>query len=147
MRKILNSLEETKEFGKELAKSLSKDMDRVVLLRGEMGAGKTTLVSQIVRELGENTGATSPTFIIINQYCDNIYHVDLWRVNETEIGALGLCEILSGSNIVFIEWAEKLPAGYLESFNRSTVTIQIQNLGENKRQVTAHGIYDRSGRC
>ena len=85
----------------------------VWLLKGEMGAGKTTLVKQIVNQLGVEATVASPTFSIVNQYgtADGkvIYHFDLYRLkNEIEAFDIGLEEYLSSGNLCLIEWPEKL---------------------------------------
>jgi tRNA threonylcarbamoyladenosine biosynthesis protein TsaE len=85
----------------------------VWLLKGEMGAGKTTLVKQIVSQLGVEGTVASPTFSIVNQYgiTDDkvIYHFDLYRLkNELEAFDIGLEEYLSSGHLCLIEWPEKL---------------------------------------
>lgn len=95
----------------ELVKQ-SEGLD-VWLLKGEMGAGKTTLVKHIVNHLGVDGTVASPTFSIVNQYdiADGkvIYHFDLYRLkNELEAFDIGLEEYLSSGNLCLIEWPEKL---------------------------------------
>ena len=106
----------------------------IILLDGEMGAGKTTLVSLIVRHMKIDSPITSPTFSIINQYSDNIYHVDLWRLEAHEIHALRLDEILSGNNVVFVEWSDKLPKKFWRDFG-GYVNIKLIKHGEKERKV------------
>lgn len=102
----------------------------VWLLKGEMGVGKTTLVKQIVNQLGVEGTVASPTFSIVNQYglTDGkvIYHFDLYRLkNELEAFDIGLEEYLSSGHLCLIEWPEKLerllPHQYFE------VDIQFQD--------------------
>jgi len=85
----------------------------VWLLKGEMGAGKTTLVKQVVNQLGVDGTVASPTFSIVNQYGGIndkiIYHFDLYRLkNELEAFDIGLEEYLSSDCLCLIEWPEKL---------------------------------------
>ncbi|MDR0384018.1 MAG: tRNA (adenosine(37)-N6)-threonylcarbamoyltransferase complex ATPase subunit type 1 TsaE [Christensenellaceae bacterium] len=92
---------------KQTAKTLKKNNGGVVLLYGEMGAGKTTLVSNIIKYMDKKIKVTSPTFPIINKYADNIYHCDLYRVDDFE--SIGLYDILEDkNNMVFIEWPKNL---------------------------------------
>jgi tRNA threonylcarbamoyladenosine biosynthesis protein TsaE len=95
----------------------------VWLLKGEMGSGKTTLVKQIVNQLGVEGPVSSPTFSIINQYGDTnekvVYHFDLYRLkNELEAFDIGLEEYLNSGHLCLIEWPEKLerllPSQYFE---------------------------------
>ncbi len=95
----------------------------VWLLKGEMGAGKTTLVKQIVEQLGVEATVASPTFSIVNQYGSTngkvVYHFDLYRLkNEVEAFDIGLEEYLNSGNVCLIEWPEKLerllPVQYFE---------------------------------
>ena len=95
----------------ELVKQ-SEGLD-VWLLNGEMGAGKTTLVKQIVDQVGVEGTVASPTFSIVNQYGmiggKVIYHFDLYRLkNELEAFDIGLEEYLSSGSLCLIEWPEKL---------------------------------------
>lgn len=99
--------------GKAFANELRNKKRALVLLHGDIGAGKTTFVCAVVRELLSNASPSSPTFNIINQYADNIYHVDLYRIkDESELYNIGFFEILDGNNIVFIEWPGKVQINY-----------------------------------
>jgi len=95
----------------------------VWLLKGEMGAGKTTLAKIIAGQLGVEGTVASPTFSIVNQYGSAngkiVYHFDLYRLkNELEAFDIGLEEYLNSGNVCLIEWPEKLerllPAQYFE---------------------------------
>lgn len=109
-----HSPEDTQAFGERLARSL--DAGDVVLLRGDLGAGKTTLVRGMAGGLGADPDTvSSPTFALIQEYHGRVtlYHVDLYRLERAEIerGALddlGLDELAS-QGVVVIEWAERLP--------------------------------------
>jgi tRNA threonylcarbamoyladenosine biosynthesis protein TsaE len=95
----------------ELVKQ-SEGLD-VWLLKGEMGAGKTTLVKQIVGYVGVEGTVSSPTFSIVNQYGNTngkvVYHFDLYRLkNELEAFDIGLEEYLNSGYLCLIEWPEKL---------------------------------------
>ncbi len=108
----------------------------VWLLIGEMGAGKTTLVKELVHQLGVDGAVASPTFSIVNQYgsMENriIYHFDLYRLkNESEAFDIGLDEYLTSGDICLIEWPEKLerllPQKYFE--------VQIQPYDSLRRKI------------
>jgi tRNA threonylcarbamoyladenosine biosynthesis protein TsaE len=108
----------------------------VWLLKGEMGAGKTTLVKQIIDQLGVEGAVVSPTFSIVNQYdiTDGkvVYHFDLYRLkNELEAFDIGLEEYLNSGQLCLIEWPEKLekllPNQYFE--------VQIQPHDSLRRKI------------
>lgn len=111
----------TKELGRRLGESLPANSN--ILLEGELGAGKTTLVQGIGEGLGINEPIVSPTFTLVNEYLEGrlpLYHLDLYRLHPQEIGPLYLAaywegrEVLPG--ITAIEWASRLcqpPPHYL----------------------------------
>ena len=103
------SEEETIQAGRHLAARLSG----VVLLTGDLGAGKTTLVRGIVSAIegahAEEVG--SPTFTLIHDYGAGVFHIDLYRLEtQKEIDTLGLDEIFDRARLVLVEWGEKLGA-------------------------------------
>jgi len=99
----------------EIALSLireAKDHPNVWLFRGEMGAGKTTLIKEICHQLGVAQSVQSPTFSLVNEYVDGkgkpIYHFDLYRLkNAQEAFDIGLEEYLDSGNLCLIEWPEQ----------------------------------------
>lgn len=106
------SEEETIATGVELGRRLRPGT--LVLLIGELGAGKTTLAKGIVKGLGaaEPEEVSSPTFTLIHEYGEpvRVYHVDLYRLEEAdEAAALGLEELLEREAVVLVEWGEKFP--------------------------------------
>ncbi len=105
------SEDETIAFGERLARQLPKHA--VVLLIGDLGAGKTTLAKGIVRGLGaaEAEEVSSPTFTLIHEYGARVFHIDLYRIErEAELRTLGLEEILDrGDAVVLVEWGERFP--------------------------------------
>ena len=97
----------------EVAKSLLKSFKtKTVLFYGEMGVGKTTLISSLLKALGSEVKATSPTFSIVNEYKvknDMVYHFDFYRIKNTEeVLDIGIEEYLYSKNWIFIEWPEKI---------------------------------------
>ena len=108
-RHITASEEETADAGEALAAGLREG--DVVLLYGQLGAGKTAFVRGLARGLGASPDeVSSPTFTLIQEYGgrrETLYHVDLYRLEPREIDDLGLEELISGDGIVAIEWAER----------------------------------------
>ncbi len=131
-----HSAEETVALGRELAPMLKSA--RFVLLRGDLGAGKTTLVKGIAEGLqaASQDDVTSPTFTLVHEYRGldvNIFHVDLYRIDTPrELDTLGLDELLrEPGNLVLVEWGEKFPR-----FERERdVEIRIERSGEEERKV------------
>lgn len=107
----VRKLEELREIARDFIQILKKP--RIIAFDGEMGIGKTTLISYLIKELRVNDFGGSPTFSIINEYKINenlkAYHIDCYRIkNEKEIFELGLDELIEEPNYFFIEWAEKI---------------------------------------
>jgi tRNA threonylcarbamoyladenosine biosynthesis protein TsaE len=106
------SEEATIALGEQLATELPRK--RVVLLIGNLGAGKTTLAKGMVRGLGaaEPEDVSSPTFTLIHEYGTEgrVYHIDLYRLDEPhQVATLGLDEIFERDAVVLIEWGERFP--------------------------------------
>jgi len=100
---------ETVSLGRQLAERLTPGA--VVLLYGNLGAGKTAFVRGLAEGLGASPGeVTSPTFTLIQEYAGPtpLYHVDLYRLTPAEADDLGLDELLAGDGVVAIEWADRL---------------------------------------
>lgn len=106
---------------------------------GEMGAGKTTVISALARALGVHSGVSSPTFSIINEYgytengeSKTIYHIDLYRLKDREeIEGAGIEECISTKAICFVEWPEKAP--YL--FDEKALHIFIELVDFATRRI------------
>ncbi|WP_392483254.1 tRNA (adenosine(37)-N6)-threonylcarbamoyltransferase complex ATPase subunit type 1 TsaE [Nostoc sp. C110] len=114
MKIFLADTEATLRLGITLGQSLTAGS--VILLEGDLGAGKTTLVQGIGKGLGIAESIVSPTFTLINEYTEGrlpLYHLDLYRLEPQEVAALNLesywegIEVIPG--IVAVEWAERLP--------------------------------------
>jgi tRNA threonylcarbamoyladenosine biosynthesis protein TsaE len=130
------SEEETIALGQQLAGELA---DHVVLLIGNLGAGKTTLAKGIVQ--GRNGTApeevSSPTFTLIHQYGSDdgkpVFHVDLYRLDEArEVESLGLDDLFAGENLVLLEWAERFPA----LLPRERTEIRLRALPDDSREIS-----------
>jgi tRNA threonylcarbamoyladenosine biosynthesis protein TsaE len=137
MREITTqSAEETIAFGRTLTQMLTPP--KLVLLRGDLGAGKTTLVKGIAAgfEAAEEEDVTSPTFTLVHEYRGpraNLYHIDLYRIDtQRELQTLGLDDLRSEENsILLIEWGEKFPRFVRER----DVEISLERAGENGRRI------------
>lgn len=122
------SLKDTENIAKEYAKTLKKG--DVVLLHGELGAGKTAFVKGIAEYFGLD-GVVSPTYAYLNVYGDLIYHYDCYRLSSgEEAELLGLTDYFNGDNICFIEWAENIADVLPE--NCKTVTIKKTERAEER---------------
>jgi tRNA threonylcarbamoyladenosine biosynthesis protein TsaE len=133
-----HSANETIAFGRELAKQLAPP--KLVLLRGDLGAGKTTMVKGIAAafDAAEQEDVTSPTFTLIHEYRGpkvTVYHIDLYRIEtERELATLGIDELLRDDrSLVVIEWGEKFPRFVRER----DVEVAISRLGDTHRKITA----------
>lgn len=126
------SEEETIALGEKLAAELPATA--VVLLIGQLGAGKTTLAKGIVKGLGaaRPEDVSSPTFTLIHEYSPSVYHVDLYRLDTAaQVATLGLDEIFGRRAVVLIEWGERFP----ESMPEDRIEIRILADGENSREI------------
>jgi tRNA threonylcarbamoyladenosine biosynthesis protein TsaE len=126
------SEEETIALGKSLAAELPAQA--VVLLIGNLGAGKTTLAKGIVKGLGaaEPEQVSSPTFTLIHEYSPSVYHIDLYRLDQPrQIATLGLDEIFDRQAVVLIEWGERFP----ELMPENRIEIQLRTTGEDTREI------------
>jgi len=126
------SAEETMQVGRELAGLLTAP--KMLILRGNLGAGKTTLVKGIAAGLGvaEEEDVTSPTFTLVHEYGGALYHLDLYRIEkEREVDALGIDEMMLDA-IVLIEWGEK----FASLAGRADGEIAIEHAGGDSRKIT-----------
>lgn len=135
LRIISHSPEETRALGEKLAARLAPG--DVVILEGELGAGKSELARGIARGLGVTETVTSPSFTILNVYESGrcpLYHFDWYRLESAEeLFELGLEEYLGGDGIAVVEWAEKCP----EALPEKTIRIRLEATGDEERRIEA----------
>ena len=130
-----HSAEETIAFGRALAELLTPP--KLVLLRGELGTGKTTLVKGIAAafEAAAEEDVTSPTFTLVHEYHGpraSLYHIDLYRIDtQRELETLALDDLRSESSVLLIEWGEKFPRFRQER----DVEISLERESENARRI------------
>ena len=127
---------ETGAVGESLGRTLAPG--RVILLYGDLGAGKTAFVRGLARGLGANPeDVSSPTFTIVQEYAGTkatLYHVDLYRLGPAEIDDLGLEDLIAGDGVVAIEWADRWPR------RPDQVTeVSIEDAGEDRRRIRIDG--------
>ena len=132
---ITRSPEETIALGRTLAAMLTPP--KIVVLRGDLGAGKTTLVKGIAEGFGAASegDVTSPTFTLIHEYrgpAANLFHIDLYRVDTPrQLETLGIDDLIAENSVLLIEWGEKFAR-----FERDRdVEIALERVGENERRV------------
>ena len=130
-----HSAEETMAFGRTLTELLAPP--KLVLLRGELGAGKTTLVKGIAAafEAAAEEDVTSPTFTLVHEYGGPrvvVYHIDLYRVDTArELETLGLDDLRSDNSILLIEWGEKFPRFH----NERDLEIGLERTNQSDRRI------------
>jgi len=137
--------EETILLGRELARLLVPP--KVLILRGDLGAGKTTLVKGIAAALGaaEPEEVTSPTFTLIHEYAGRsaehttlgntvlLYHLDLYRIEgQRQLDTLGIEDLMTPQSVMVIEWGEKFPSVVAQSNGE----IVIETLSGDERRIT-----------
>jgi len=134
-----HSAEETIAFGRTLAEILAPP--KLVLLRGDLGAGKTTLVKGIAAafDAAAEEDVTSPTFTLIHEYRGpraTLYHIDLYRIDTPrELDTLALDDLRSENSILLIEWGEK----FSRFVRERDVEISLEREGENERRIRVSG--------
>src|ERR1700730_18442105 len=136
---VTNSSEETIAKGRELAQQLRAPV--LVLLRGDLGSGKTTLTKGIISGLGaaREEDVTSPTFNLVHEFHNHskVYHVDLYRVETfPDLESLGLEDALSEKAIVIVEWPER----FTLRTDWPTVEIRLNHAGGDSRRIAISGL-------
>lgn len=132
---ITHSAEETIAFGRQLAAELSPPL--ILLLHGDLGAGKTTLVKGIAEgfQAASADDVTSPTFTLVHEYRGprvTLFHIDLYRIETvTQLETLGLDDLIAEDSILLIEWGDKFP--HLR--RDRDLEITFESVGETGRTI------------
>lgn len=129
----IHHIEELHEIAKQLIPYIEES--KIVLLYGEMGAGKTSLIKALCAELGYEGEVTSPTYSLVNEYNGSnniIYHFDLFRLKSQEEALdIGIEEYLDSDQICFIEWPQKI-----EDLCTAGLKIEIEKIDFNSRKIS-----------
>lgn len=130
MKYLSDSAEETIKIGKSFAEKLKKGT--VVLLDGEMGAGKTVFVKGMALGLGIKSLVTSPTYAYMNDYDGILYHYDCYRLSSGEDAeSLGLTDYFYAGGICVVEWSENIA----DVIPDGAVRVTIEKTGEEQRSI------------
>ncbi len=140
---VLGKAGKTNRLAGRLTSYLLPHKSIVIILKGDLGAGKTTFIQGFLRGLGVKSKITSPTFVLIKNYelrimnYGNAYHVDCYRIkNPNELSSLGIKEIISNpDNIVLIEWPERIK----KILPNKKISINLKHGSrENERKLSIH---------
>ena len=150
---VTHSPEETIEVGRELARELTPPV--LILLLGDLGAGKTTLAKGLVAGLGAapEEEVTSPTFTLVHEYGRAkgvgvpVYHVDLYRIESArDLETLGLEDLLAERAVVIVEWGEKLGPVFRSSGAGSRIEIHLEAVSDNERRIEVRAVEQNQSR-
>ena len=135
---VTQSAEETVEFGRQLAKQIKPPC--LILLEGELGSGKTTLVKGMVAGLGaaREEEVTSPSFTLVHEYGRErkVYHVDLYRIEGArDFASLGLDDLFEENATVIVEWGERIS----DNAPGLQWRIRLEYMTSDKRRITVEG--------
>ncbi len=135
MEYIVKNPEELSSVAKQISNSFKH---RIILLNGQLGAGKTTLVKEIIKLQDPSEQVSSPTFSLVNQYelqTGRVYHIDLYRIKDlNEAMDMGIEEYLFNDQLVFIEWPDVI----LSLLDNDYHTISIEVLENSYRRIKLH---------
>jgi len=131
---VTNSPAQTRALGERLAALLMPG--DVLLLLGDLGAGKSELTRGIAKGLGVTATVTSPSFTIMNMYDEGrlpLYHFDWYRLNDVEeLYEMGMDEYLGGNGVAVVEWPSQCP----EAIPETRLEIVIEPLSDNERNIS-----------
>ena len=133
MRKYLLSLEELDTLVEDVVENFRSG---VVILRGDLAAGKTTFVKRAVKYLGIDDEVTSPTFSLQHCYGDRVFQYDIYNHGLEHFISLCMLEELEREGLHFVEWGDNELAEILDSAEIKNMTITIEKISDNKREYT-----------
>lgn len=131
MKKYLLNLAKIDIMVQEIAENFSNG---VIILRGDLAAGKTTFVKKMVKFLGVDEEVTSPTFSLQHCYGDKIFHYDMYNHGLEHFISLGMLEELERDGLHFVEWGDDELVKILNSAEIKTMVIDIEKISDNKRE-------------
>jgi len=129
---VSNSEQDTRSIASALARDLA--IGSVLLLSGDLGAGKTAFVRGLAEGLGiDPDDVTSPTFTLVHEYRGGrlpLIHVDLYRLDRADLDEIGLDQDLAATAVVAVEWAERMSRAI-----PGAVSVTIKDLGDDRREI------------
>ena len=129
---MILSLSELKKLVSKIKEIFPKS--GIILLKGNLASGKTTLVKEFVKSLSLNQIATSPTFLIQNIYDNKVFHYDIYNEGSKKFIESGLLEELEKEGYHFIEWADESLEEILKTYGFSYIVIEIKAVEKDKRE-------------
>jgi tRNA threonylcarbamoyladenosine biosynthesis protein TsaE len=132
------SADETEQVGARLGRALRGG--EVVLLSGELGAGKSVLARGVARALGSTSWRGSPTFNLIHEYSTQprLFHIDAYRLCGEEVEELGIEELVGPDSVVVVEWADRA-ASFLHSLSSEILQVTLSEVGPETRVIALSG--------
>ena len=131
MMKYLLGLDNLQPLGSKFGRKITNG---VVILKGDLAAGKTPLVKAVVKALGVDDAVTSPTFSLQQCYGDKIYHYDMYNHGLEHFISLGMLEELDKEGLHFVEWGDDALLKILVEAGIPTVVIEIEKKSQDSRE-------------
>lgn len=133
MKKQTLTLDEVKNISDDITKNFTNG---VIILRGDLAAGKTTLTKNIVASLGLDDEVTSPTFSLQQCYGDRVYHYDVYNKGIDNFISMGMLEELEKDGLHIVEWGDDKLKDILVNAGFEVLEIDIKKIDDNKREYT-----------
>ncbi len=134
MNKMIVGIDEVWKVVEKL-QEIIKNQNIIVLLRGDLGSGKTTFVKEYVKYIGINNKVTSPTFSLQSIYGNEIFHYDVYNKTLNEFLALGLFEEFEKKGVHFVEWGDENFEKLLKKYGFKVIIIQIIPKNQKREYV------------
>ncbi|MDD2652239.1 MAG: tRNA (adenosine(37)-N6)-threonylcarbamoyltransferase complex ATPase subunit type 1 TsaE [Sulfurimonas sp.] len=133
MKKYILSLDNIDEVAKDVA---SQFQNGVIILRGDLASGKTTLVKAVVAHLGINEDVTSPTFSLQHAYANRVFHYDIYNHGLEHFMALGMLEELEREGLHLIEWGDDALVALLRDAGINVISVDIKKISDKEREYS-----------